>query len=90
MGVSKGLVLSSVFFSFFFRDQSTTCQSSILMAFAAHTELKCIAHEWENQSIGEESWVTLSTGELICSEMQQPKKTKEVTHVEINNKNICC
>jgi len=74
----------------FFRDQSTACQNSILMTFAAHTELKCIAHEWENQNFGEENRVTLSTGELFFSEMQQPKKSKEVTHIEINNKNICC
>lgn len=90
MGLSKGLVLWSVLFGLFFRDQSTKCQSNILMAFAAHTELNCIAYERENQSIGEENCVTLSTGELIRNEMQQPKKSKEVTHVEINNKNIFC
>ncbi|KAJ7398965.1 hypothetical protein BTVI_119981 [Pitangus sulphuratus] len=54
-------------------------QSSILMGFAAHTELKCIAHEWENQSIEEENWLTLSSKELICSKMQQPKNEKRVT-----------
>lgn len=83
MGVSKGLALWLVLFVLFIRDQSATCQSSIFMTFAAHTKLKCTAHEWENQNIWEEEhWMTLSTGELICSGMQQPKKSKEVTHVE--------
>lgn len=59
------------------------------MAFAAHTELKYVAHEWENQNIREENWVTLNTGELIGSEMQQPQKSKEVPQVEISNKKIC-
>lgn len=78
------------FISGVFRDQRTACQRSILMAFAAHTELKYIACECENQNIREENWVTLSTRELIGSEMQQPKKSKEAPQVEISNENICC
>lgn len=55
------------------------------MPFAAHTELKYVAHEWENQNIREENWVTL-TRELIGSEMQQPQKSKEVPRVEIRTR----
>lgn len=61
------------------KDKSTTCHCSVLMNFAAHTELKCIAHELENQNIREEYRVTLSTRELVCSEMQPSRKIKEIT-----------
>lgn len=43
-----GLVISFIFGP---KDKSTTCHCSVLMNFAAHTELKCIAHELENQNI---------------------------------------
>lgn len=63
------------FIYFFLKDKSLACHGSILKSFASHTDLKCIAQEWESQNIREENWLTLNTRELVLREMQ-PYKNK--------------